>query len=44
MNDSFVVSDVPTQQGLALGGSELKLTKREFNQKLREIKLNNLLK
>lgn len=27
-----------------MGGSELKLTKREFNQKLREIKLNNLLK
>jgi len=30
--------------GFGMGGSELKLTKREFNQKLREIKLNNLLK
>ena len=30
--------------GIGMGGSELKLTKREFNQKLREIKLNNLLK
>ena len=30
--------------GLGMGGSELKLTKREFDQKLREIKLNNLLK
>ena len=30
--------------GIGLGGSELKLTKREFEQKLREIKLNNLLK
>ena len=30
--------------GIGMGGSELKLTKREFEQKLREIKLNNLLK
>ena len=30
--------------GVGMGGSELKLTKREFEQKLREIKLNNLLK
>jgi hypothetical protein len=30
--------------GIGMGGSELKLTKREFDQKLREIKLNNLLK
>ena len=29
---------------IGMGSSELKLTKREFNQKLREIKLNNLLK
>lgn len=29
---------------IGMGGSELKLTKREFEQKLREIKLNNLLK
>ena len=30
--------------GIGMGSSELKLTKREFEQKLREIKLNNLLK
>lgn len=30
--------------GLGMRGSELKLTKSEFDQKLREIKLNNLLK
>ena len=30
--------------GIGMGGSELKLTTREFEQKLREIKLNNLLK
>ena len=30
--------------GFGMGGTELKLTKREFDQKLREIKLNNLLK
>ena len=30
--------------GFGMGGSELRLTKREFDQKLREIKLNNLLK
>ena len=30
--------------GIGMGGFELKLTKREFDQKLREIKLNNLLK
>ena len=30
--------------GIGMSGTELKLTKREFEQKLREIKLNNLLK
>ena len=30
--------------GFGMGGSELRLTKREFDQKLREVKLNNLLK
>ena len=30
--------------GLGMGGTELKLTKSEFEQKLREVKLNNLLK
>ena len=29
---------------IGMVGSELKLTKREFDQKLREIKINNLLK
>lgn len=30
--------------GFGMGGSELRLTKVEFEQKLREVKLNNLLK
>lgn len=30
--------------GFGMGGSELRLTKGEFEQKLREVKLNNLLK